>query len=355
MTLAILATEQSGEQLGAGILSLLKQPAFGMGGELLAQAGLETLCPPHDVMGITDVLVNLPKLIHCFYKLKHSILKRSPKVVLTIDSPDFFLPLHRALRKAGYKGYLLHLVSPSVWAWRRSRVQTMAATLDHLMTLFPFEAAYYQSTRLPTTYIGHPLAYRILTQTHASVTCDQRPILALFPGSRAAELHRNLEAQLQAARSFPHHRLILCLARESLRSLVPTSIETVMADQRDALMHTASCALATSGTICLELALHGVPTAVTYRLSRLNYRIARHLFRIQLPYFTLPNLILGAEMLPEHVDVKFDPKEVAGSLKRVLHHLPTFQKLTDQLRSHFDLDQDPYHCAARVVQSYLEK
>jgi len=356
VTVALFAAEQSGDQLGAGILPYLQKPTFGMGGPNLQKAGMELLYPTTDVMGVTDVLLALPCLLQRFYRIKKDILTRQPSAVITIDAPDFFLPLHRALRKAGYRGKLIHLVSPSVWAWRPGRIHTMAQTLDLLITLLPFEAAYYAKTPLPVSYVGHPLAYHILHQSPSPLPCqDLRPILALFPGSRSAEIKRNLQLQLEAAQGFPHHQHILCLAREDLRPLVPSSLHTVMADQRYALMQAADCAFATSGTVCLELALHGVPTAVTYTLSSLNYFLGRYVFRIHMPHFTLPNLILGCEMLPEHFDTQPQPQEIATTLQRVLQKPDLYQALTTKLRSHFDIPCDPYQKSAEAILHLLNK
>lgn len=362
MTVAILAAEQSGDQLGAGLLTQLQRPAFGMGGALLAQAGLEVIAPPTHVMGVTDVVCALPQLISRFYQLKQTICRRAPPAVITVDAPDFFLPLHRSLRRAGYRGALIHMVSPSIWAWRAGRIRTMARTLDALLVLLPFEPPYYANSGLEVSYIGHPLAHEISHLPHAPWPC-KHPILALFPGSRRAEIAANLPVQLAAAKHFPNHQLIVCLARESLRPLIPQHLHTLLSHDRHRLMQAADCALATSGTICLELGLHGVPTVMTYHLSSLHYWLGRSFFRIDLPFYTLPNLITKREMIPEHIDVHLNPNDIALSLntlrdnREALHILSTQLRLLCQGESSCEgsltCGTSPYEMAATLIHKHL--
>lgn len=351
MSLSLLAAEQSGEQLGVGLLSRLQVPAFGMGGPLLADMGLECIAPPPHIMGLMEVVPALPKMALLFHRLKTAILKRNPDVVITIDSPALFLPLHRALRRHGFQGKLIHWVSPSVWAWRASRIQTMAKTLDLLICLFPFEAAYYQSSGLPTLTIDHPLAYQILTKELGDE--PREPILALFPGSRASTLRVHVPILLETARQFPHLEPVVCLARESLSPLIPYGIRRVPSTERYSLLRRAQGAIATMGTICLECALQGTPTVALYQPHPISYWIANYFFKITLPHLTLPNLILQKELVQEHVDYKLQVKDLADSLRCLWSQPRLVQQLVTDLRHTFSLKTSPFDVVAERVTQLL--
>ncbi|MCH9609825.1 MAG: Lipid-A-disaccharide synthase [Chlamydiales bacterium] len=316
MSYCILSGEQSGDQLGAELIKRLDSPSFGMGGTLLEQAGCEIIEQPLHVMGITDVIKVLPKILWQLKNVQETILRRNPKVVITIDNPDFNLRIAKALRKKGYRGKLIHLVSPHVWAWRGGRVFELEKTLDHLLTILPFEKQYYEKTTLDVTYIGHPLAQKIKEHIHQPLDLPPETI-ALFPGSRPHEIAHNLPLQLKATEGLP---IAVSLARKELTPLVTrfTTAPLIPASHRYDLMHQAKGALATSGTIVLELALHATPTVVTYRLSPLNYFLGRHIFRIHLPYYTLPNLICEREIFPEFFHTKIHTQEVRNTLEALL-------------------------------------
>lgn len=286
-----------------------------MGGELMGKAGMEVIAPMPHVMGITDVIKALPKLYKTFRKLKKWILKEQPDAVVFIDYAEFNLLMAKALRKKGFRGKLIHYVSPSVWAWRKSRIKQLAATLDHLLTILPFEKAYFKQTSLPVTYVGHPLAKTVIKQEKLDLP---QGTVALFPGSRVSEIKRNLPLQLAAAKGKP---VAVSVARAGLKplihSLAPEAL-LVPGEKRSLLMSSCQAAIATSGTITFELALHNVPTVVTYKLSAINYFLGRHVFRIHIPYFSLPNLISQKELFPEFIHSRIFAHEVANSLDRLI-------------------------------------
>ena len=316
MTYCILTGEQSGDQLGAKLINQLNYPCFGMGGPLMEKAGCELVEHPLHVMGFIDVAKALPKLLKQFKRVESEILKRSPKAVITIDNPDFNFVVAKRLRKKGYRGKLIHMVSPSVWAWRPKRVYTLAKHLDHLLTILPFEKPYYDKTTLDVTYIGHPLVAASLDYKQTPLNLKKNTI-ALFPGSRKQEIIANLPLQLAAAKNRP---IAVSLARPELASLIKsyTDAPQIPSEKRYDLMQQASGALATSGTIVLELALFATPTVVTYKLSPLNYFLARTFFKIHLPYYTLPNLICEREIFPELIHKKIASKDIQMMLNRLL-------------------------------------
>lgn len=305
-----IAGEKSGDLHGAELMKAMRGiRAKGVGGPDMQAEGLVQVVPYEDfqVMGFTDVLISLPHLIPHFYTLLNKILEEKPDGVIFIDYPGFNLRLALALRKNGYKGKLIHYIAPSVWAWKKGRIHTMAKTLDLLLTIFPFEPPYFENTGLKTVYVGNPLMKNLSPER------ARLPLLALFPGSRKKEILRNLPVQIEAAKLFGKEVAISVtdgLEKEVTSLLKGLPYRLVPEQMRFELMQTASYALAKSGTVTLELALRGCPTVVHYQLTPLNYFLARYFFRISLPHFALPNILLKEPIFPERYHTHIDPRDL---------------------------------------------
>lgn len=324
-----IAGEKSGDMHGMDLIEAMKAQNcsasyYGIGGPEMQKAGLIPFLPFEDfqVMGFSDIIRSLPLLTQHFYTVAKEILKNKPKGVIFIDYPGFNLRLAQHLRKKGYKGRLIHYIAPSIWAWGKKRIPLMASTLDLLLTVFPFELKYFLHTNLKTVYVGNPLmknGFKPQTPKH--------PLLALFPGSRLKEIERNLPLQIQTALLFlkkhPHFNVAISVSDPKFNSKIlslaqGTSFQLVNESLRYELMQKASIALAKSGTTTLELALSGCPTVVMYELTRLNYILARYLFKISLPYYALPNILLNEPIFPEHYKIHISPQELAMDLSKIM-------------------------------------
>lgn len=309
----ILAGETSGDVLGKELVKSLRNlnpemSIVGVGGKGMREAGVKILYPMLHIMGFSAVIMSLPKLYFYFRKIKKHILKTSPKFVILIDYPDFNMLLAKSLRKKGFKGKVIHYVCPSVWAWRSGRIDKLANSLDCLLSILPFEAHYFKNTSLSVSYVGHPLVKTINSYAYDKdyKLSDDKPILALFPGSREQEIDLNLPLQWAVAKKLSHiYKPVVSVARAELRNKISRHVnaDTCMVEQerRYDLMKQAHIALATSGTIVLELGLHSLPTVVTYKLSTFNYLLGRYLFRIRLPFYTLVNIICKKRVFPEFI------------------------------------------------------
>ncbi len=318
--LFIVAGEPSGDAQGAKLIEeLLKQrPALKIG----AVAGPKMRAHPIEsffqmehlqVMGFIDVLLALPNIFRQFFAIRNQILKLQPKAVLFIDYPGFNLRMQQSLRKKGFKGKLIQFVCPSVWAWGKKRIPRMAENLDLLLTLFPFEASCFQGTKLPVQFAGHPLAASIASfkpmegfkKKHGIQ--EEEKILAIFPGSRKKEIERNLPLQLGAARklaqSDPSIRIAVSIAHPSLQKEIQNLCQPqellIPPQEGYDLMKNAWLAAATSGTVTLELALHGMPAVVNYAVKPLDRFLAQKIFRINLPFYCIVNILLSKSVLPE--------------------------------------------------------
>lgn len=271
-----------------------------MAGPKLRALGIEEFFPMENLqaMGLSDVLSSVPRIFRAFFTIRRRLLQQNPRAIVFVDYAEFNLRLETSLRKKGYSGAIIHYVSPSVWAWRKGRKKTLEASADLLLSILPFEKEHYQDTRLRVEYVGHPL-----TASTTPSSAPRRPVIALFPGSRRKEIERNLPLQLKTARALKEKLpLAISVAQESLRPLIASLApkEALVSPQESrSLMQEAALALATSGTVTLELALFETPTVVLYSLSPLDTWLAKHLFKLSLPYYALPNLLAQEEIFPE--------------------------------------------------------
>jgi lipid-A-disaccharide synthase len=289
--LFILAGEPSGDLHGARLIEELLKLNPGL--KIAAVAGprmrafpIECVEPMESlqVMGFVDVALALPRMIRLFFSIRKKILALEPKAFVGIDYPGFNLRMHESLRKKGFSGRLIHYICPTVWAWGKGRIPKMAKNLDLLLTLFPFEPACFAGTGLKAEYVGHPLTEAVANYRGAA---GSEKILALFPGSRKKEVERNLPIMRKVA--------------SRLQELDP-ELKIVISDAKKEnyqLMRQAHLAIAKSGTVALELALHKTPTVVIYAIKPWDVWIATKVFRINLPYYSMPNILLQKEVFPE--------------------------------------------------------
>jgi len=259
------------------------------------------------VMGFIDIIFALPRLIKNFFFIRKNILKYNPKACIFIDYPDFNLQLEKSLRKKGYKNKLIHYISPTIWAWRRKRADFMAKNLDLLITIFPFEKKHYSHTSLDVRYSGHPLAYEIQKIENKKLKKD---LIGIFPGSRKKEIQRNFPLQLEVAKRLFNEnsslKFVISVTNKTLideiaknYNLDPNHFVFYTSDKNYENMQKMKFAIATSGTINLELALHKVPSIINFVIKPLDLLIAKNVFKINLPFYCIVNIILGEEIFYE--------------------------------------------------------
>lgn len=342
--LFVLAGEKSGDLHGAHVMRALSQEHpgitfYGVGGVHMRECGLHCLVKAEElaVMGFSDVISHLPTLFRHFKTVRSYILDTKPEALLLIDYPGFNLRLAQSLRRRGYGGKIIQFICPTVWAWGHKRIKIMADTLDMLLTIYPFESHLFSHTLLDVRYVGHPIQESLAQHSYegnwldalgVSETCRSRPIVALFPGSRAGEIHRNLPALLEAAAelkklqpealfalSYSHDDLLPILMQTLTKSALLLERDLFLVPSRYTyeLMRCSSAALAKSGTVTLELALHRCPTVVTYKLSTLNYLIARYLLRLNLPHYCIVNVLGEKRIFPEFISEDASPSKIAAA------------------------------------------
>ena len=332
LSLGMVVGESSGDLLASALLRGLSDQAaprflksFGIGGPRLVEQGFQSWWPAESlaVNGYLEVLQAYPRLWLMRRDLIHQMCDVRPDVFLGVDAPDFNLGVETALRRAGIR--TVHFVSPSIWAWRRERVDRIRAAVDHMLLVFPFERAIYQAAGIPATYVGHPLADQIPLNPDrhsarhrlaASGVPAGGSLIALLPGSRGGEVRHIgpvfLETAIWILERRPEFQFVLPAATPNLyRALQQTllalgrradrlreRLSLIQGKSHDVLAASAVTLLA-SGTASLEAALFGLPMVIAYRMHPLNYRVMRRM--AYLPWIGLPNILANESLVPEFV------------------------------------------------------
>ena len=333
LTIGIVVGEMSGDTLGVGLMREIKKHYphayfVGIGGEKMIAEGFNSLFPMERlaVMGVVDVLKRLPELLGIRKKLRNLFLCNSPDVFIGIDAPDFNLGLESSLRSRDIK--TVHYVSPSVWAWRQGRIKNITKAVDLMLTLLPFEARFYEKHDLPVRFVGHPLADHIpLKKTGKSsrkafgYSLNQR-VVALLPGNymapvfiQAAKLCLKQEPDLvfiiPAANTARKIQLLQLMEEES--DTLPIRI---VEGQAHEVMAASDGVLLASGTAALEAMLLKKPMVVAYRWHALTHAIISRMFKA--PYISLPNLLVGKELVPELLQEQVTAERLSATLLKVM-------------------------------------
>lgn len=322
----VSCAEQSGDELGALLLEkITPHPLIGMTGPALRSIGAETLFKMEEmaVMGFSAVLAKLPFIVKRFYQVRESILKRQSALCLFIDAPDFHLPLARSLRRKGYQGKIIQYICPTVWLYKKKRIETLRRYFDAVWGIFPMEPKlitnlpHYQLLENPTARqvalwrAKHSVDYGFKQDatpnqgiSPAPTAPAPAPLVTIFPGSRKSEVELNLPIMLQLinrlALQDPSLQFAVSMANTSLHERILSKVVsypnirniTLFKPQENKIwMDRSQFAIAVSGTICLELALMQVPTLALYLLTPLNKMVARFLLRPPPRYVTLPNIL----------------------------------------------------------------
>jgi lipid-A-disaccharide synthase len=368
---AIIAGEASGDNIGAGLIKAVRerQPDAvfeGIGGPRMTDAGCFSLYPMErlSVMGLVEVVRHLPGLLSMRRDIRRHFLETPPDIFIGIDAPDFNLSLERGLKKSGIR--TLHYVSPSVWAWRRYRVRKIAASVDCMLTLFPFEEKFYTSRNVSARFVGHPLADiitddvdRAAARRHLGIDHDG-PLVALMPGSRVGELKRLALPFLQAAAWCRERRIdiqfVAPMANDACRKIFEDLLTsqggrlpvTVLDGRALEAMAAANVVLLASGTATLECMLLRRPMVVAYRLSALTYQLARWLVKTK--YYSLPNLLADDALVPELIQDEVSPASLGRELMLLIEDPARAEKLSSIFGMiHDALRRDANQVAAGVV------
>lgn len=379
LRVGLVAGEASGDLLGAGLVAALRTrfpdaEFAGIGGAAMRAAGVDTW---HDaselaVMGLSEVLRHLPRLLALRRRLRKRLLDWRPDVFVGIDAPDFNLGLERALKRRGIR--TVHYVSPSVWAWREGRAAKIGRSADRVLCLFPMEPAIYARHGVDARFVGHPMADamplnpdRRRARAELGVDDDAK-VLAVLPGSRLGEIGRLgavfLEAAARVAERVPGLQVLVPAATpacgEAIRRLLPATplaadrIRVLDGQARDAMV-AADVVLLASGTATLEAMLAKRPMVVGYRIAPSTYRIVKALGLLKVDRYALPNVLAGTTIAPELMQDDCTPERLAAAVRGWFDDPAAVAALEPVYRDlHLTLRRDASASAAEAIAGLVQ-
>ena len=341
MRIGIVAGESSGDILGAGLIRAIRErrpdATFeGVAGPLMQAAGCKALYPAETlaVMGLFEVLRHLPRLLKVRSHLREHFTANPPDVFVGIDSPDFNLGLEESLRKQGIP--TVHYVSPSIWAWRPKRVFKVGRATDLTLALLPFEPPLYGQHGFKATFVGHPLADSVPAQPDKRALREElhlpqdRPVVAILPGSRGSEVRRLGPVFLRTAawlsQRKPEVQFVIPAAtpalnqllKRQIRSLEPDLPVTLVEGHSHEALGAADAVLLASGTAALEALLLRCPMVVAYKVSSLTYNVVMGLKLLKIKNVSLPNLLAERDLVPEFMQARANPEELGPAVLKLL-------------------------------------
>ena len=335
----LIATEESGDRLGAALMKVLRQrfgdavQFSGVGGRQMTSEGIDPLFPIEElsIVGLAAVVKQLPKILRLIRRTADAVLDAAPDMLVIIDSPDFTHRVARRVRARNPDIPIVDYVSPSVWAWRPGRARAMRSYVDHVLALLPFEPEEYRKLQgPPCSYVGHPLTEQLSSlrpnEEEQKRRDAQPPVLLVLPGSRRSEIRHHLAlfgaalGQLNRQTPFelvlptmPH---LEAMVREGVASWPVMPRLAVGETEKRAAFRVARAALAKSGTVTLELALSGIPMVTAYRVGAAEAFILRRAIRVS--SVILANLVIGSDIIPEFLQENCTPDKLAHALRDVL-------------------------------------
>jgi lipid-A-disaccharide synthase len=304
----------------------------------MAASGCEIVVDAKDlaVVGITEILSRLPKILGLYKKLIRAADERRPDLAVVIDAPAFNWRVARQMRRRGIP--VVYYVCPQFWAWRQRRVKLLRKYVNKALVIFPFEEKFYRDRGVDATFVGHPLAdLPAPTISRAAYAAEYRADpaklwITLMPGSRRKEVRMNLPTMLEAAGKLgDSYEFLLPVARTLDASFLRELIEAAPTETRQAAsqqgslhlvpealpaLHHSRAGIIASGTATVETALMGTPFVMVYRVSRLTYAMGKP--RVKVPYFAMVNLIAEEEIVPELVQDKFTAENIVTEMNKII-------------------------------------
>ena len=341
MKIVVITGEESGDQLGASLLIALekiydqKLDVFGIGGKALEERGLKKFYDISEinVMGIVEVV---PKIFHIKKIINNTvdkILEINPDIVLTIDSPDFTLRIAKKLKKKNNNLKIVHFVAPSVWIWRSGRIKTVKESVDHLLTILPFEKEIFEKEHIDTSFVGHPIT-EIDIQNYSGTDLSEisndikKEIMLVLPGSRKKEVEKLLPIYLETIRQskWKDRFDVVIPATENMHDLIRdisnkrfSDIKAVILsdeEQKFKSFYLADYAITTSGTAALELSYFGVAYVSGYKFNILTYFLMIMLIKMKMG--NLINIIINKMLIPELLQSECTPQNINYYMNKIL-------------------------------------
>lgn len=351
-----IAGEASGDLHGSHLLYALQQIdaqciVTGWGGDKMQAAGMSLQKHINELafMGFAEVLLNIRTILNNFTLCKKQILEAKPDVIVLIDYPGFNLRMAKWAKQQGYK--VLHYISPTVWAWKEGRVETVRKYIDRMVCILPFEKAFYAKHGITVDYVGHPTVDIVEAEKKVPSTLGKEKIIALLPGSRVQEINKMLPIMLAVVKQFPNYRIIIAQAPNLDRAVYEPFLAQypfeLCQHQTYDILKVADAALVTSGTATLEAALFGVPQVVCYIANPISYAIARRVVKVK--YISLVNLILDKPVLTELIQGDLTAEALRTELEQIVTDTPRRRSMLNDYHQLWEVLQQG-HAAEKTAE-----
>ena len=376
-TIAIVAGESSGDLLGSHLIKSLKSirpdlKFIGIAGPKMIKEGAVSFFSMEElsIRGYFEALRKLFRLLKLRKNLLNQILDAKPDLFIGVDAPDFNFWIERQLKKKGVS--VIHYVSPSIWAWRKNRLRKIKKSIDHMLTIFPFEKNIYLKANIQASFVGHPLAEMIPLHSNRKKAQDKlkiikaNKVIALLPGSRQGEVrwHAQLliDSAIEISKSVRDTKFLVPLpTRETYEIFSKTlfknthtelDIQLLIGHASDAI-NAADLVIVASGTATLETALYKKPMIVIYKMSSISWQILKRMR--YLPYISLPNILLNKFLVPELLQDDATPQNISDKTIEILKDGAYRKNLLIQFtKIHHQLKQNTSDRLNRVILKFIK-
>ncbi len=330
----IIAGEASGDLHASNLMKAMKTEDSHAdfrfwGGDLMEAQGGKLVKHYRDLafMGFAEVLLNLRTILKNISFCKEDLLRSQPDVLILVDYPGFNLRIAEFAKKKGIK--VIYYISPQVWAWKQSRVHKIKKSVDKMLVILPFEKDFYAQFGMDVDFVGHPLLDALVGEKEQSRKdfllgnkLEDKPIVALLPGSRKQEVSKMLGIMLHVVDQFPTIQFVVAavgsLPANFYKGIIGDKAVKILQDQTQNILKNAAAALVTSGTATLETALIGAPEVVCYKGNWFSYQIAKRVIHVK--YISLVNLIMDREVVKELIQEELNVKNLTRELNQLLNN-----------------------------------
>lgn len=327
----IIAGEASGDLHASNLIKHLKRKdnetdIRAWGGDLMEAQGATIVKHYRDLafMGFLEVLLNLRTIMGNISFCKKDLLEFQPDTIILVDYPGFNLRIAEWAHQQGFK--IIYYISPQIWAWKKNRVHKIKKYVDEMIVILPFEEDFYSKYNYPVSYVGHPLldalpkANEEAVEIKKNLGLEEKPCIALLPGSRKQEVKKMLKIMLTQVKHFPNYQFVIAGAPSLDESFYQEFIRNqhikLVINQTHQLLKISHAAIVTSGTATLETALIGIPEVVCYKGSRISFEIAKRI--VDIKYISLVNLIMDKEVVKELIQQELNEKNLKDELNKIL-------------------------------------
>ena len=369
MRFYIIAGERSGDLHGSNLIKHLSAKFElaefrGVGGKRMQKENVVLAKNSNELsfMGFWEVVRHLRKILRAFRFIKKDIRQYRPDALILVDFPGFNLRMAKWAAKKGFK--VIYYITPQVWAWKSERIYNLSANADQMITILPFEPAFFKDYGMEVSNVNHPIVEEIkdvkdLPPDPKTAAISDKPVIALLPGSRKQEVKHILSIMSDVAKYFPDHQFVVAgvseIKKDYYERFISTDWVKIVYDKTYDLLKMADAAIVTSGTATLETALFNVPQVVCYKGNRFSYWMARRM--VDVPYISLVNLITNQDLVTELIQDELTSTNLKDELEKILPGCKNRQSILDGYTEMAKIlgEESGSDQAAQIIRDYLKE